>query len=285
MGPGALGSSHGLRVGRSPFERSLDRWARWLLAVYWPSLFVATHWPGLTLPEGSPVLQTDKLVHVVVFGVLAWLALRSHLLTRWLGEHGGALATTAVVLVYAVVDEYTQQFVNRYTGVEDAVANAIGVLGAYLVSRPRHTIACRDALAVVMRWVLVVLTPGLVVLFLRPEANEYLIRLASWVGLGRHGADKPGHLYVALLWTAMLAMAMPAGLRRPRWGVLVTVVVMSGSAPLIEWSQRGTGRGVEVADVYWHQLGVLTALVLWVLLSGARPVLRRVGIGERVHER
>ncbi|MEQ9461017.1 MAG: VanZ family protein [Phycisphaeraceae bacterium] len=270
---------------RSPIERTLDRWSRPLLVIYWPILFLATHWPGLTLPSATPVVQTDKLVHVAVFGLLAWLALRAQLLTRLLGRHVGDLVTLTIVLIYALLDEYTQQFVNRYSGIEDAVTNVIGVLTAYLACRPKHTIPRRDRLAITARWLVILLTPGLLLLFMRPEANPWLIRLASTVGLGTHGADKPGHLYVAALWTFLLATAMPAGLRRPRWSVLITVFVIAASAPLIEMAQRDTGRGFETADVYWHQVGLLAALVAWVLIAGAQPLLTALNIGTRTHAR
>lgn len=284
-GPLTAPQAHRPHHARSPIERALDRAARPLLVVYWPLLFLATHWPGLTLPSATPVFQTDKLVHVAVFGLLAWLALRAQLLTRLLGRHVGDLVTLAIVLAYALLDEYTQQFVNRYSGIEDAVTNAIGVLTAYLACRPRHVIARRDRLAIVARWLFVLLTPILYLLFTRPEANPWLIRLASEVGLGTHGADKPGHLYVAAAWTWLLATAMPAGLRRPRWSVLVTVLFIAGSAPLIEMAQRGTGRGFETADVYWHQVGLLAALVAWTLVAGAQPLLAAFGIGTRTHDR
>ncbi|QDU72716.1 VanZ family protein [Mucisphaera calidilacus] len=283
-GPGRDGVER-LRRGRTPFERFADRAARPLLVVYAPVLVLATHWPGLALPSATPVFQTDKLVHVFAFGFLGWLALHCGFGVRLLGSHGSRLVTTLAVVVFALVDEYTQQFVNRYTGVEDAVANTIGVLTAFLISRPRHQIPRRDVLAWVSRVLNLVITPGLILLFLLPAANPYLIRLAEAVGLSRYGADKPGHLYVGAAWTVLLATAMPAGITRPRLSFLLTVVVMAASAPLIEWAQRGSGRGFEAADVYWHELGLLAALMAWALLAAAQPLLRRVGIGTRTHDR
>lgn len=271
------------RVGRTPFEKVADRIARPLLFVYAPLLSIATHWPGLTLPEATPVLQTDKLVHVASFGLLAWFALHCGFGVRSVGSHTSRVLTTLAVLIWAALDEYTQQFVNRYTGLEDYIANGIGILTAFLISRPRHQIPRRDTLAWYSRAANLVATPILLTLFILPAANPYLIRLAEFVGLGRYGADKPGHLYVALAWTPLLATAMPAGLRRPRLSFLFTVFVIAASAPMIEWIQRGSGRGFEAADVYWHQLGLIVALIAWSLLATVQPLLRRLGIGTRTH--
>ena len=86
------------------------------------------------------------------------------------------------------------------------------------------------------------------------------------------GIDKYCHFYTAIAMTWLLAAAYPGGMRRPRWGAVVTILVMGLSAPMIEWAQSFTGRGVEAADIFAHEFGFLMALLLWVLVSTGRAL-------------
>lgn len=101
------------------------------LAVYWLALFATTHLPIERLPE--PVADSDKLIHFTAFAGLAallWLFLRA--------RPGGATVRTAalaaaVLVPYAILDEYTQQLVGRHTDVLDGIADVAGITCALLV--------------------------------------------------------------------------------------------------------------------------------------------------------
>lgn len=103
-------------------------WRRWYLQclpAYWVFLFLATHFPKLELRGAPP--SSDKVLHFVAFGGLAFL------FWRFLEAQGtrmtpSAVAFSSVVLViYAAIDEYLQQFVGRSTDLEDFLADVGGI--------------------------------------------------------------------------------------------------------------------------------------------------------------
>lgn len=100
------------------------KWFRIALPVYWIALIVATHYPQVRLPDEIP--QSDKIVHATAFGVLAllfWMFLKSR---RPL--NAASVWIAALVLIpYAALDEYLQQFVGRQTDVMDWIADIIGI--------------------------------------------------------------------------------------------------------------------------------------------------------------
>jgi VanZ family protein len=103
----------------------MPRWPYVALPVYWIVLAAVTHYPRVRIPGEIP--SSDKLAHFAAFGLLAFLwwqlaAARGRLAasTVWVGA--------AVLIAYAAVDEYTQQFVGRYTDVADWIANTAGIV-------------------------------------------------------------------------------------------------------------------------------------------------------------
>ena len=100
-------------------------WATMLLA--------ATSWPD---PHVPAVAHGDKLVHVALYAVLAWLAARADGLARpprlgWI---------VAAVCTFAALDEWHQQFIpgrSMSTGdwVADSIGGAAGLLAVALLRR------------------------------------------------------------------------------------------------------------------------------------------------------
>lgn len=102
-----------------------ERAALFALPAYWIALFIATHYPRVTIPEQVP--GNDKLVHFTAFGLLAFLRWRFELARRPITAR--FVWTSGVVLIaYAAVDEYLQQFVGRFTDPLDFLANAVGIV-------------------------------------------------------------------------------------------------------------------------------------------------------------
>ena len=101
-------------------------WIRIGLPVYWLALFTATHYPRVGVPGEIP--QSDKAIHFAAFGLLA-LLLWQRLATRGKPLTTGSVwIAAAVLVVYATLDEYTQQLVGRYTDLADWIANVAGIL-------------------------------------------------------------------------------------------------------------------------------------------------------------
>jgi VanZ family protein len=105
---------------------SWDRWYRRMLPAYWVFLFCATHLPKPRIPGEIP--KSDKLVHFIVFGVLAFLFWRYvQTYARSLSPHFVWIAFVTLG-AYAAVDEYLQQYVNRATSLSDLLANLGGII-------------------------------------------------------------------------------------------------------------------------------------------------------------
>lgn len=105
-------------------ESAWTHWYRRALPAYWIFLFCATHLPALRLetPGG------DKSVHLVAFGLLAFL------FWRFAEALGGPLSRRFVwiagfwLVAYAAFDEYLQQFVGRGTELLDWLCDAAGIV-------------------------------------------------------------------------------------------------------------------------------------------------------------
>ncbi|MBA3454936.1 MAG: VanZ family protein [Deltaproteobacteria bacterium] len=107
--------------GSSHWERA----ALIALPVYWIALFIATHYPRVAIPGEIP--HSDKLIHFSAFGLLAFLFWRFEQARRAIGSRfvwAGGLA----LIAYAALDEYLQQFVGRFTDLNDFIANAAGIV-------------------------------------------------------------------------------------------------------------------------------------------------------------
>ena len=106
---------------------------RRLLALGWTlAIIVALSIPGESLPD-VPVLGFDKLVHVSIFAVFAWLwmdALDAPLRVRTWGVLAGGLLFAALSEVYqgALIP-------GRIGDVYDVAANVLGLVAAVLVFR------------------------------------------------------------------------------------------------------------------------------------------------------
>ena len=105
-------------------------------AIGWASLIlIATSIPvPAPLASASPA-GADKLVHVTMYAVLAWLSARALALpsTR------GALIVVASVAAFGVLDELHQHFIpGRSTDVSDLVADIVGACVGVLAFLAAH---------------------------------------------------------------------------------------------------------------------------------------------------
>jgi VanZ family protein len=88
------------------------------LPVYWLLLATATHYPQVQIPGEVP--HSDKLLHFAAFGALAFLF--SQVVRARVRTSG------AILIAYAALDEWSQQFVGRSTELMDFIANVAGVV-------------------------------------------------------------------------------------------------------------------------------------------------------------
>jgi len=104
------------------------------LGLYWILLFTATHYPRVVIPGELP--HGDKLLHFGAFGALAFLFWRAISVRVWVAA--------AILIPYAALDEWLQQFFGRFTDLMDFVANTTGIVvvlaaGALLHKRTTPT--------------------------------------------------------------------------------------------------------------------------------------------------
>lgn len=125
-------------------ERAIDSermWARlWAagLAIYWPLLLFALHWP---IPLSRfPSNHSDKLVHVLLYGVFAFLA-AGVIETQagyfpWFARQRRAqrmLLVLLAVTLHGLCDEVTQPLTGRTFDWWDLLADMLGAVVALAV--------------------------------------------------------------------------------------------------------------------------------------------------------
>lgn len=252
--------------------------ARGVLGVYWVLLAIGTHVPDLGVGEDANqwgVFQVDKTLHVLAFAGLCWLLFRARVVGVRASVFLSVLVAAFVAGVYALVDEYTQQWTGREISLSDVVAGLIGIVGVFLVIAAGPPRDRTPRLTAVIRVVTAVMATAVVVVALAPEGNHWVNRLARPFFQPWPGIDKAGHFYVSAVLTLLLAVSFPAGVHRPRLGAFLTILVMGLSGPIIETAQSFTGRGVEMADLYAHQVGLLAAMLGLSVLAVGRAFRTR----------
>lgn len=114
---------------------SIMRLASVILLAYWVLIFVGTHLPSARMPS---LRASDKVCHFVAFAGLSFLLCWAIPSSRvsW----GKILVLAAsIAIVYATLDEWTQQFIpGRTCDIWDVAADSVGVvlgLISYSVAR------------------------------------------------------------------------------------------------------------------------------------------------------
>lgn len=260
----------------------LEGHARWVLAVYWLCLAIGTHWPNLLLlpPNGKPtplqlILSIDKPLHAIGFSGLMVLLILAGIGGRNKPWPRRCAIALAIGVGYSLVDEFTQSLVpGRSVNTSDVVTNFLAMLTVYLLA---ILPAKRDPKPVPWRLVLAIglALPLLVVLTLSPWVMEQFIEFKRSIWGPRmkatHPIDHLAHGVVSLVLSVSVIVIWPMTSRRPRLhgGLAILLLVLAG--PGVEVAQHFTGRGVEVADMLAHWIGVLVAMTWWAIRLAKSP--------------
>ncbi len=115
---------------------SIMRLASIVLVAYWALIFFGTHIPKASMPNLN---ASDKVYHCGAFMGLAFLLCWAIPSSRF-SLNKILILTASIALVYAVLDEWTQQFIpGRTCDIWDVAADSVGValgLLAYAIARP-----------------------------------------------------------------------------------------------------------------------------------------------------
>lgn len=107
----------------------LFRWAAAALVVYWVLLFASTHTPASKLPSEPPFPYADKVVHLVGYAGLAFVAAAAWTWRRTLYARDYAVLFVALSL-YGAIDEVSQMLpgIERNADVVDWAADTLGAM-------------------------------------------------------------------------------------------------------------------------------------------------------------
>ncbi len=257
-----------------------------VLAVYWVLLLISTHLPSIDLgEENNPfgMFQVDKTLHVIAFAGLMFLLWRARLASVVWGDRASNFANAAVGLclavVYALVDEVTQAWAGRDVTASDVVAGLVGIVGVFLMvtAAPAPPKSQRvGVVTVLFRCLAVGAITFFVMMAIAPWGNDLGHKLSHLFFTPWPGIDKAGHFYISAALTLLLAASAPAGVHRPAMGVFLTILVIGLSGPIIETGQSLTGRSVDMADLYAHQVGLLTAMLAMTAFPVGRAIRMRI---------
>jgi len=139
-----------------------------ILIFYWAGIFIATHIP---VPGWARQMGTsDKTMHFFAYMILAILL--------WLGRSFAKKANwkelrpwllSAIVAVYGLLDELSQQFMNRSTDMSDFAANMLGLAVAMAIA----TVLSAYHIIMILITVCPLFAPGIVRSQLIPQDSIY----------------------------------------------------------------------------------------------------------------
>ena len=120
----------------------LDKKYITFLKVYGPAILwgmfilVATLTPGKSLPSSS-LFRFDKLIHIIIFGVFAWLVLRAYFLSVKNTNRSKTnvyLIVGAATILFGIAIEGMQQYIpDRGADRYDIIANTVGIIAAQVI--------------------------------------------------------------------------------------------------------------------------------------------------------
>ena len=249
-------------------EKWLLRFARPLLAIYWPLLFYSTH---TKMPESIDRamnqvrhLNPDKFMHFGTYLPLTLLAVFSSLLGRRAPFIANLGFGCMLVAIYSVVDEVTQGFVGRTPSAADIMADLWAVAFVFLALMWTHPSRARTPMRLLIsRTLLVLLIPLAGIALFQKGFGLALWRLfPTWTPWIR--GDVLDHVVCAAVLCWLLLAAAPLGDGRRKANFIVVTVFMLLVAPLIEWLQSLLSkRGAEWEDVIGHLIGMAIGLGIW----------------------
>lgn len=118
----------------SLFARLHPSLVRTLWIAYWVALFCLMHIPKDDLPDVH-ISNLDKVVHLTGYALLGLLCGGNAQRRSAMIDSGWYVKWACIFATYAAFDELTQPLVNRTAGLDDWVADMLGIAVAFAVLR------------------------------------------------------------------------------------------------------------------------------------------------------
>jgi len=219
-------------------------WLFWIgLLCYWPALFIGTHLPPVQMQRCR---GNDFILHSFAFFVLTlffWLACfrfeKPDFKTR------RPYVIFAILSLYAVLDEWTQAWVQRTVSLDDWLADFCGILAALAALWAFRRPLCW----LTLYWVLLCIV-------------RYYPHLRMYVSIMPEHFARYRVVYLALAFAVLTVFFVrglsPAGrflLHVPN--LVLTVAVLGGYAVLDLYVRQWTGHGFAASDLVGSLSGIL----------------------------
>jgi VanZ family protein len=139
-----------------------------ILIFYWAGILIATHIP---VPSWARQMDTsDKTMHFFAYMILAillWLSRSFDKKANWKELRPWLLSI--IVILYGLVDELSQHFMNRSTDISDFAANTLGLAVAMAIA----TVLSAYHIVMILITVCPLFAPGIIRSQLIPQNSIY----------------------------------------------------------------------------------------------------------------
>jgi hypothetical protein len=222
-----------------------------MLIFYWAGIFIATHIPvpGWTRQMGT----SDKTMHFFAYMILAillWLGRSFDKKANWKELRPWLLS--AIVVVYGLLDELSQQFMNRSTDMSDFAANMLGLAVAMTIA----TVLSAYYIVMILITVCPLFAPGIVRSQLIPQDSIY-----------EAAAYMVGFAIITAVWIKYLSSVFGLNLRKNN---LLFFALPAGTIIIVKFY-------AQLTDKPFGSTAIISAFVSIVLTLFIRHLMSKKG--------
>lgn len=220
-----------------------------LLAVYWPSLFILAHIPIPMVVYKAQV--SDKSLHFLAYLVLTfllWFAIRPAQKVNW--RKTAVWLILVLVVWYGVFDELLQGYMGRNCDVRDLLADFAGMLGGLIL------------FSFLSFWPVLLAVTAIVIFGLTNLARANLAELVPITNALFHFF---GYGFFTAIWIICMHLFLRIKTIRVKWAITALIVPI-GFLLVVRLFSVVLGRHFGVIDVILS-VGGITCAVIAVYLS------------------
>ena len=221
-----------------------------ILIFYWVGIFIATHIP---VPSWTRQMSMgDKTMHFFAYMILAillWLGRSFDKKANWKELRPWLLS--AIVVVYGLVDELSQQFMNRSADMNDFAANILGLAVAMAIA----TVLSAYHIAMILITVCPLFAPGIIRLQLIPQDSIY-----------EAAAYMMGFAIITAAWIKYLSSVFGLNLRKNNL-LLIFFAPPAGTIIIVKFYAQLTNKPFGSTAIISAFVSIALTLFIWSLMS------------------